>query len=297
MRTSSGSALAALAALATGSMSGAASGAPLPEIRETKRLRVAVYTEFAPFADDGQGVDVEVGKALAEKLGAAAEISSFKAAENMNDDLRNVVWKGHYLRKEPLADVMMHVPVDPVWARKNEQVRILAPYYRERLVVARNRNVIPNLFTLDVFGEEKIGVQFDTLEDNYLFNSFGGRLRQSLVHYPTTLAAAEALKKNEIAAVMGLQSHLEASLGSAAEKFGIAPVATPGLPTTGWDVGVAVKADNPELAAALEKAMAELLEDGTIGRIFTRRGITHAPPHATHPATPPVTPPNATQNP
>ncbi len=274
-----------LAALAVWSMAGSASGAPLQEIRETKRLRVAVYTEFAPFSDDGQGVDVDVAKALADKLGAAAEISSFKAAENMIDDLRNVVWKGHYLRKEPLADVMMHVPVDPVWAKKSEQVLILAPYYRERLVVARNRNVIPNLFTLTVFGEEKIGVQYDTLEDNYLFNSFGGRLRQSIVHYPTTLAAAEALKKNEIAAVMGLQSHLEASLGAAADKFAIGPVATPGLPTTGWDVGVAVKADNPELAAAIEKAMAELLGDGSIGRMFTKRGMTHATPRPTPHAT------------
>jgi ABC-type amino acid transport substrate-binding protein len=242
------------------------------------RLRVAVYEEFPPFSDDGKGIDVDLARALAARLHRELEVMSFKAGERMEDDLRNVVWKGHYLRKERLADLMMHVPADPVWAKKNEQVRILAPYFRERIVVARNRNVIPNLPTLEAFGREKIGVQFDTLEDNYLFNAFGGRLRESVVHYPSTVEAAAALRKNEVAAVMGLQSHIEAALGEAAARFGIAPVATPGMPTNGWDVGVAVKADAAALADEVERAMASLRADGSIARIFQQRGVTYAEP-------------------
>ena len=42
--------------------------------------------------------------------------------ENMNDDLRNMVWKGHYLGYGP-ADVMLHVPVDNRLMAENDKVQ------------------------------------------------------------------------------------------------------------------------------------------------------------------------------
>jgi polar amino acid transport system substrate-binding protein len=269
-----------LAAMALSS-GAVAAAADLQQIKDRGRLLVAVYGDFAPFSDDGQGLDVDLGKALAEKLGVAAEIMTFREGEKVDDDLRNVIWKGHYLRKEQLADVMMHVPVDSRLAEKNEQVSIFGPYYSERLVVARNRNRIPNLVTLEVFTSEKIGVQAETVEDNYLLNAFGGALRQNVVHFSTTAQATAALQKNEIAAAMGRQTVIEAGLGEDAKRFGIAPVATPGLRLTGWDIGVAVKADRPELAAALDRAMADLLADGTVQRLFAKRGLTYSAPRVT----------------
>jgi polar amino acid transport system substrate-binding protein len=277
MSISSAGWAAALAACAA--VLAAASSAHADDAPDDTVLRVAVYEDYAPFSDDGKGIDVEIARALATRLNRKLEVMPFRAGERMEDDLRNVIWKGHYLRKEKLADVMMHVPVDPSWAKKNEQVRIFAPYFRERIVVARNRNVIPNLPTLEAFvGAEKIGVQFDTLEDNYLFNAFGGRLRDNLVHFPTTLAAATALRKNDVVAVMGLQSHIEAALGEKRDGFGIAPVATPGLVVNGWDVGLAVKAEAVALAGELAKAMAAIAADGTLEKVFTSRGVTYAPP-------------------
>jgi len=272
-----------LAALAAASIGAVAAAASLQEIRQRGSLRVAVYLDYAPFSDEEQGIDVDVAKALVARLGLIAEIMSFKDADSVGDDLRNVIWKGHYLRKDRLSDVMMHVPVDPFLARRNEQVTILAPYFHERIVVARNRNRIPNLPTLDAFGAETIGVQFGTVEDSYLLNAFGGRLRGQVVHFGTAHEAAAALRKNEVAAMMGRQTIIEAALAGAAEGFGIAPVSTPGLATSGWDLGVAVKADNAELAAAVENAMAELRKDGTIERIFTKRGLTYAAPRQAAP--------------
>ena len=255
----------------------ASAGVP-EEIQQKGRLRVAVYNDFAPFSENEKGIDVEIGSALAAKLGVKPDLWSFPDAEKVDDDLRNVVWKGHFLWKLPLADVMMHVPVDRHLQGKNEQVKIFAPYYAERLVVARNRNRIPNLVTLDVFASEKIGVQAETIEDSYLWNAFGGALRKSLVHYPTAAEAAKALRQNEIAAVMGRQTVLEAVLGDDAKNFGIAPVSTPGLSITGWDIGLAVKADRPELVAALDGAMSELMKEGKIQAIFKQRGLTWLPP-------------------
>lgn len=259
---------------------GPASAATFEEIKQGGKLRVAVYHDFTPFADDGKGIDVDVANALAGKMGLTAEVKAYPDADSVDSDLRNIVWRGHPLWRERLADVMMHVPVDERLQAKNEQVKILAPYFRERLVVARNRSRIPQLPTLEVFSREKIGVQVETLEDRYLVSSFGGLLRENVVHFKNVLDAAVALRKNELPAVMGRQTVIEAGLGEESTRYEIGPVATPGMVISGWDLGVAVKADNPELAAAIDTAMAELRRDGSIERIFTKRGLSYRAPGA-----------------
>jgi ABC-type amino acid transport substrate-binding protein len=255
-----------------------ASAATFEEIKDSGKLHVAVYHDYAPFADDGKGIDVDVANALAAKLGLTAEVKAYPDADSVDGDLRNIIWRGHPLWRERLADVMMHVPVDSTLQARNEQVTILAPYFRERLVVARNRLRIPQLPTLQIFSQEKIGVQAETLEDQYLMQSFGGLLHENVVHYGSMLDAAIALRKNEVPAVMGRQTIIEAGLDGDAAKFEIAVVATPGMVVSGWDLGVAVKADYPDLAAAIDKAMAELRKDGTIERIFTTRGLKYRAP-------------------
>ena len=122
--------------------------------------------------------------------------------------------------------------------------------------------------------------QFDTVEDHYLMNAFGGILRENVVHFATIPEAMAALRKNEVAAVIGRQTLIEAGLQGTTGSFEVAPVAMPGLSLSGWDIGLAVKADRPELASAVEQAMAELLKDGTVERIFTKRGLSYLPPAA-----------------
>ncbi|MET0216600.1 MAG: hypothetical protein ABW205_01550 [Burkholderiales bacterium] len=52
-------------------------------------LRVAVYRSFAPFSDGG--IDVDLAKALAAKLGVKPDVAAFDAGEEVSDDLRNMV--------------------------------------------------------------------------------------------------------------------------------------------------------------------------------------------------------------
>jgi polar amino acid transport system substrate-binding protein len=266
----------ALAAWAAGVS--AVPAASLEEVRRDGHLRVAVYRDFTPFADDGKGIDVEVAKALAAKLGVAADVKAYPEADDVDGDLRNIVWRGHHLWRERLADVMMHVPVDPHVIQKNDKVRIFAPYFRERLVVARNRARIPQLPTLQIFTTEKIGVEAETLEDRYLVGSFGGLLRDNVVHYKSLNEAAAALLRGDVPAVMGRQTIIEAALGKEASRFEITAAPAPGIATTGWELGLAVKADYPDLAEALSKAMADLLRDGTVEQIFASRGLSYRAP-------------------
>ena len=140
-------------------------------------LDVAVYKDFPPFSysEKGQvvGIDVDIARALAEHLGVSASIRAVGADENMEDDLRNNVWKGHYLGGG-VADLMLHVPYDDEFGRRNDRVALVAPYFREQIVVAvpAGRSDISSL--MDLFTEQKVGVELDTLADFYLLSAYGG---------------------------------------------------------------------------------------------------------------------------
>ncbi len=117
---------AAAVMLCSGWLAGPAAARPLDEVRDSGTIRIAVYRDFAPFSEvhDGrfEGVDVDIGRALAQRLGVAVEFMPVTAGESVDDDLRNAVWKGHYLGGG-VADVMLHVPVDRRFSCLRESAR------------------------------------------------------------------------------------------------------------------------------------------------------------------------------
>jgi len=246
-------------------------------IRKRGRLQVAVYNNFPPYSDAGKGIDVELGQALAAKLGLQAEIIGFMADENMSDDLRNMVWKGHYLRGNP-ADVMMRIPVDAEFAKANDKVRIFAPYHHEVMGMARVAKRIPApsgsaAIALEVFTREKIGVEVDTLAASFLGSVLHGRLRSNVVHFRSIKEAAKALGEDSISAIMAPLGELDGTLAGDT-RFAIDEAKLGELSPKSWPVGMAVKADADDLGAALSGALSELQKDGTVAAIFKRHGVT-----------------------
>lgn len=120
----------------------------LEKVRASGVLKVAVYKDNAPYSDgkgqDMEGVDVALARALAMDMGLKLSLLPFDAGEKMDDDLRNMVWRGHYLGYGP-ADVMLHVPVDKHLMVENRQALIFAPYSREVLVVFHALDRLPAL--------------------------------------------------------------------------------------------------------------------------------------------------------
>ncbi|WP_295007793.1 transporter substrate-binding domain-containing protein [uncultured Dechloromonas sp.] len=254
----------------------------LDSVRQRGRLRVAVYNQFPPYSmAGGKGIDADIARAIAAKLGVTAEVVGYNADEDMNDDLRNMVWKGHYLGAQP-SDVMMHVPVDEYLARSNDKVRIFGAYHRETLALARNPERIPKApagsaaVALEVFTREKIGVETTSLADSFLLSVLNGRLRDNVVHFKTVAEAAQAMADGRVSAVLAQRAELEAALQGQTRMV----IDTPHLPELkmdGWPLGMAVKVEEQALAEAIGTALAELKSDGSIAAIFKRHGISHQP--------------------
>ncbi|MFV0665125.1 substrate-binding periplasmic protein [Denitromonas sp.] len=251
------------------------------DVQQPGRLRVAVYADFPPYSHQGKGVDIAIGRELAKRLGLEADVVEVAADEDMSDDLRNMVWKGHYLGTRP-ADVMLHVPVDQRLAEQNDKVRIFGPYHLESLAVARDPTRVPPVkgsaaTALEVFTREKVGVETASLADDFLLSVLNGRLRDNVVHFKTVAEAVAALKAGSISAVMASRAEIEGALGDAG-KIDVGPVSMPELRIQGWPLGMAVKAENDSLANALSTAMIAIQRDGTLERIFRDHGITHQTP-------------------
>ena len=243
----------------------------LERIRKRGTLVVAVYKDMPPFNVDGSGIDVDLAQALAQSLGLKLSLLPFQADENMEDDLRHMVWRGHYLGFGP-ADVLLHVPVDRPLMQANPQVRIFAPYYRERVMVARNLEKLPKMESLDDFKGQRVAVPGQTLAGWLLIGAEGGRYREQLsTAWKDGAVAARALLAGEVAAAAGMASELESVLAGD-PRFAIEPLPLPRM-REGWVVGCAVKKASEDLAQAVQGAMNELAQRGDLKVMFGRSKV------------------------
>ena len=243
----------------------------LEKIRQRGTLTVALYKEYAPFSDNGRGIDVDLAEALAAKLGVKMSPLWFHAGEKMDDDLRKMVWKGTPIGYGP-ADVMMHVPVDRQYMAKVDQVKIFAPYHRERFALGRLVEKLPVLENLEPFEKLPLGVEGESMGALVMLSADSGRYRDTLKIFKSAEEAVAALKSGAVVAALAQQGELESGLGDDT-RFAIEPPPHPVLKMQQWVLGLAVKADSDELAKALEAAMNELVADGTVKRIMQRHGV------------------------
>lgn len=248
----------------------------LERIRERGQLVVGVYNEMPPFHQAGRGIDVELAGALAQALGLKLSLLPFNADENMNDDLRNMVWRGHYLGFGP-ADVLLHVPVDPPLMNANPRVQIFAPYYRESVAIARELARVPKLESLDQLGTARVAVPGQSLAGWLLIGAESGRYREQLTtQWKDGTEAARALQRGEVAAAAGHASELESVLAGDA-RYAIEPLPLPRM-RNGWAVGCAVKKEAVDLAQALQAAMNQLAQGGRLKEMFATAKVSWRQP-------------------
>jgi ABC-type amino acid transport substrate-binding protein len=247
----------------------------LEKVRKRGSLVVGLYNEMPPFHVAGKGIDVEIGQALAATLGVKFTPLAFNADENMADDLRNMVWRGHYLGHGP-ADVLLHVPVDRPLMLDQPKVEIFAPYWRERIVIARDLKKVPQMESLKSFGSQPIAVPGQSLAGWLLIGADSGAYRQQLVtRWKDGTEAAAALVRGDVAGAAGMTSELESVL-SGDSRFAIEPLPLPRM-RQGWAVGMAVKKEAKDLAEALQAATNGLVQSGALKSMFERARVRWMP--------------------
>lgn len=261
-------------------------------ILESGYLKVGVYENFPPYsyAEDGEpkGADVELGRRIAKELGVEFRVHWITPDENLGDDLRNNVWKGHYLAKQRLADLMMRVPYDKQYAYMqdstgeyiNEQVVMFGPYQQETWQIAYDPNRLDSVETVAVFQYHPIGVEIDTLPDFYLSSGLRGRLREQVHHYRTISEAFNALRQGDVSAVMGMRAEIDHELSKPANAhFQRAGNGFPGIGKQVWDVGMAIKHTHRQLGYALESIVDGLVRTGELHALFAGLNLHYSVPN------------------
>lgn len=254
---------------------------PLEDIIASKYMSIFVYDNFPPYSyfnDKKQliGIDVEIGIKMAEKLGVTPRFFVRDGDESVDDDLRNNVWKGHYIGGG-VADVMMHVPVDEELRNRNTLAVIFGRYYTERMSLILDPKVVGKAETLAPFLSSKIGVELDTLGDFYLSSpsTMGGRMRSQVIRYRDFDAAMKGLKDNEVAGLMGPRGQLEAAVKAADRPLTVSSPPFPGMTIPRWHIGMAISHQNRALGYKLGDIIIELRESGELEKIFNKFGLSY----------------------
>ncbi len=255
----------------------------LAKIRASGVLKVAVYKANPPFSDgmgqDQTGLDVSIAGALAKELGLRLSLLPFDAGENMGDDLRNMVWRGHYLGYGP-ADVMLHVPVDKHLMAENRQVLILAPYMRQVLMVLHDTHKVADVRSPEDLKGQPLAAERGSGAASVLMGYGGGLLRDQVSILETGVAAAEAVATGKAAAAYVTRAQAEAvvSKQKGETHLQLTPLQLPGLPGNGWPIGMAIKNQHKDLGQAIEAAMAALRSRGDLQGLFRQHGLTLTAP-------------------
>ena len=248
--------------------------ADMEKIRASGRLSFAVYEDFAPFSGKAGGIDVDLAEALAKKLGLKASFIPFPAGENIDDDLRNMVWKGHYLGFGP-ADVMMHVPVDRAVMQKNDKVEIFAPYYRDTIRLARSLKSIPDLNGIESLTGKRLGAEKVSISAMVLLGD--ASLRDNVQIFLTPAEALQKLKAGELDAVVAARSEIESVIRDD-KQIEVTEAPFERLPRKGWVTGMAVMRENTELASLLQAAINEMFDSGEMAALFAKHGVRSVKP-------------------
>lgn len=254
-------------------------------------LKVALYQDFAPysFVEAGQprGVDYELAQTLAKGLGLELQVIWAPPGEKLDDDLRDYIWRGHYLRPEVLADLMLRVPYDREFAYKsnefgelvNELVVMFGPYQRERWQVAFDQRRLKAVPSIAVFQQHRIGAEVESVPSFYLSSVFDGLLSGKTQHFGNVAAAFAGMRAGEVDAVMAMRGEIDWQLHQAADaNLALAENAYPDMGKQVWDIGMAVHESNRQLAYALEEKLEELILGGELQALYGRYGLRYELP-------------------
>lgn len=277
-------ALAALAAAAAWAGTAPVAGArPFDDVKESGVLRIAIYRDNAPFSDevDGKlvGIDVDLARAVAAKIGVTPEVRLIDASENVDGDMRLTLWRGD-LAGSALADLMLHVPADKQLEIRNEQVFFTVPYVEQRLAVAYKTDTFEGGFqgVSDLEGRT-IAVEGTGPADLLIQFAENGRFRTGAHHFRTFADAAKAFFDGEADVLSGSKAAVEGAIAARkADGYEVRDLTAQGPIRPRWELCGAVRSNSRDLGYAIGEAMTGLIASGEMKTLFAAHGVSFAAP-------------------
>jgi len=254
-------------------------GHDLDTIQDRGWIEFAVYENFPPYSfgtrAKPEGVDIEIGRLIAEELGVEAKFKLVEAGEDLHADLRHYLWKGPLVGGS-VSNVMLRVPYDSEFACRVEQVVFTGQYAGEGIAIAYDAAKYPEDKPVPAyFRFDTVAVENDSIADFYLTSLAGGQLNANIRRFPTMAEAMAALAAGEVMAAMGPRGQLE---HGQTEGIGIHQPPLPGFSVGKWTIGLGVNFRYRPLAYSVDDAIRAGLEDGRIEAIFADHGLSFVPP-------------------
>lgn len=253
-------------------------------VQKKGSIEFIVYRDFPPYSHEiggaFTGVDIDMGRALAAALGMKASFRTFIPGDDLDDDLRNQLWRGTIVGGS-VGDVMLHVGADPQYVARQDKVSIFGVYYREAIAVSFDPQRFGSYTTLDDLEGHKVGVELGTLADQYLTNYHGGAIAKAVQRFPTLNEATKAYCEGKLDSAIAPKGELQGLMhdNGCPERYAVPqPLVLQGIYHGAWELGIAVKKDSPKLRDALANAMAKLIESGEMKAIYARHGMDYNAP-------------------
>lgn len=293
--------LSALLLFLTLALSAAAQARVYDDIIASGFIRIGVYQDFPPYSyeKDGEpaGVDIDLGKAIAQGLGVKPVFHWLVPDETLEDDLRNGIWKGSVMQEKQasgraiVADVMLRVPYDrklslmrnEVGELKFELVHFFGPYQQERWQSLYDSERMDNLNTVAKFQYHPVGVEVDSLPAAYLASAMGGNMREKAVHYTNVRTAYRGLVDGEVSAIVGMRGEIDSLLANTeSQRYKLGDTAYPGMGKQYWDIGMAIHSDNRQLGYAIDDIVRPMVLSGQMSELFGKHGLRYSQPEYYH---------------
>ncbi len=254
-------------------------GQELDQIIDQGFMTFAVYEDYPPYsweeAGNPRGVDIEIARIIAGDLGVEPRFNFVAAAENLDADLRNNVWRGPIVGGR-VSNVMMRVPYDSAFKCRAEQVVFTGQYQTETIAIAYSEAAYPEDKPVPAyFRFDTVAVENDSISDFYLSSFAGGQLNSGVKRFANMEVAMEALAGGETMAAMGPLAQLE---HGTVDGVGVHQPPLAGFAVSKWTLGVGINFRYRPLAYAVDDAVRYALEDGRIAQVFSDYGLTFQPP-------------------
>lgn len=243
------------ASTTTAASSAAASGDM--QLLTAGKLTVGTSPDFPPFEnlenDEYVGLDMDLAKALADKLGLELELKNLQF-----DAIVPAVAAG--------GQVDLGISGITIEPEREEQVDFSDPYYIDDLAVVAmkdNADVTADTYA-DALNQAGvvIAVQSGTTGESYAQENFPNATTQPYGNATDSFAALQSGQANAVVTNKAVGAKMVADAYTDAQV--IKEIAT------GEEYGIAVNKDNGGLLSAVNDALAELTSDGTVDELTNK---------------------------